>query len=102
MVAYIIEKCPDSEETQFFIFVNIMHLKNHRACFDQEMSFLHSIVDEIGSKMKSQIPNIYKHIMRESSDHLVIIFIQVILPIFTQDFPKIPCEQIFDLFLLED
>ena len=41
------------------------------------------------------------HLMKEANDYLIILFVGLILPAFTGNYPETDVRQIFDYFILE-
>ena len=74
---------------------------NWRSSFNDGMTNIHSIMNHLETEMKLEVKNVHHHLMNQSYNHIVIIFLSTILPIFTQNYPEIDTASIFDLFLLD-
>ena len=72
--AFIIDHVK-SPEDQFYYLIYIMEDLDWRSCFNEGMTNIHAIMDELEAEMKFELPKIHRHLKKQSYNHMVIIFL---------------------------
>ena len=80
--AFLIDHVKEPED-QFYYLIYIMEDLDWRASFNAGMTNIHSMMDDLETEMKLEVTNVHRHLMKQSYNHIVIIFLSTILPIFT-------------------
>ena len=99
IAAFILQKM--NEENTFYMLIYIMKTLNHRSVINLTLGGLNKIVKKLEEQLQQNNPDLYNHMMEQSNNYMILIFIGLVLPAFCGNYPESNIHQIFDLFLLD-
>lgn len=102
IAAFILVNTDYNDEECFYFMIHIMQKLEWEDVLNLKKGGLNKIIKELQDRLENEIPEAYDHLMEQSQDYLVIIFIGIIIPVFTGNWPESKeITNIFSLFLFE-
>ena len=86
IAAFILEKM--NEENTFYMMIYIMHSLEHRKVVNLKFGLLNEHIKTLENMLEENNPDLYKHMMEQANNYLVIIFIGLFNPIFCGNYPE--------------
>ena len=77
-----------NEENTFFMMIYIMKTLNHRKVINLSLGGLNESMKKLEEQLEQNNPDLYKHMMEQSSNYMIIIFIGLVNPIFCGNYPE--------------